>query len=261
MNRQPPIASTLNSDARSTQNKLMQHRPTYHLGLADLNTHSHLGIKWLPFNLKLYLHLANGGAVDVPLSRMPVLDHTSVRLSKGVRIGARTNEPRIALGGAIAYGNVILNPSKLAMVAVKAKGIRTALNPHPSYTIWYGQLVLCFTTHFAGSPLHLCLVRWLDCAAAVSERVVAATPLIRRAAVRATESIRMNRLRKAPFAAYRWEVALGSTAAGHPAAGTPVYGVVDIAHILYHVPMIRAYGSSRCQDDPTFYLNTDMWDL
>ena len=42
--------------------------------------------------------------------------------------------------------------------------------------------------------------------------------------------------RSAPFAAYRWERATGSTRNGHPAAGAPHYGVVSAEHVLYRVP-------------------------
>ena len=71
----------------------------------------------------------------------------------------------------------------------------------------------------------------------------------------------MASLRHAPFTAYRWEVAIGSTASGHPAAGAPHYGVVDASHLMYTTPMICAYGNSTRDKDPTFFLNTDMWDL
>ena len=71
----------------------------------------------------------------------------------------------------------------------------------------------------------------------------------------------MARLRNAPFTAYKWEVAIGSNANRHPAAGTPHYSVVDASHIIYNAPMICAYGSSPCDADLAFFLNTDMWDL
>ena len=232
-----------------------------HIDLASLSTHSHLALRWLPFYLKLYLHLASGGDVDVLPSAMPAPDRTSVRLMKGVRLAENADEPRVAIGGHLAYGNVIIDPSHLAMVAVKAKRIPTPSNPSPGYTTWYGELVFCFTAQYLGRTLQLCLVRWLDDAAAVSSRVVAATPEVRRGAVQAAERTRMLELLNAPFRAYRWEVALGSTAARHPAAGTPHYGVVGASQIVYRTPMVRAALSSCHDDDPTFFLNTDMWDL
>ena len=68
-------------------------------------------------------------------------------------------------------------------------------------------------------------------------------------------------MRSAPFAPYRWERATGSTRNGHPAAGAPHYGVVSAEHVLYRVPMIPLFRHAPGEPDPTFFLNTDMWDL
>ena len=48
-------------------------------------------------------------------------------------------------------------------------------------------------------------------------------------------------MRSAPFAAYRWSRATGSTRTGHPAAGAAHYGVVCASHVLYRVPMIPLF--------------------
>ena len=50
-------------------------------------------------------------------------------------------------------------------------------------------------------------------------------------------------------------------AGGHPACGQPHYGVVSAAHILYSVPMTRLFRHAHSEADPTFFLNTDMWDM
>ena len=68
-------------------------------------------------------------------------------------------------------------------------------------------------------------------------------------------------LRGAPFDAYRWSRATGSTRSGHPAAGAAHYGVVCAKTVQYAVPMIRHLGDAPDALDPTFFLNTDMWDL
>ena len=48
---------------------------------------------------------------------------------------------------------------------------------------------------------------------------------------------------------------------GHPACGQPHYGVVSAAQIMYRVPMIRLFRHAPSEADPTFFLNTDMWDM
>ena len=52
-----------------------------------------------------------------------------------------------------------------------------------------------------------------------------------------------------------------STRTGHPAAGAPHYGVVSVEHVLYRVPMIPLFRHAPGEVDPTFFLDTDMWDL
>ena len=41
----------------------------------------------------------------------------------------------------------------------------------------------------------------------------------------------------------------------------PHYGVVDAAHLLYAVPMVRRVTEAVDATDPVFFLDTDMWDL
>lgn len=77
----------------------------------------------------------------------------------------------------------------------------------------------------------------------------------------ADEQQTVARLRSMPFAAYWWSRATGSTRIGHPGAGSAHYGVVDVAHVLYVVPMIRRVSDGPDASDPTFFLDTDMWDL
>jgi hypothetical protein len=66
----------------------------------------------------------------------------------------------------------------------------------------------------------------------------------------------------APFRAlYRWEHAAGSTHRGHPAAAAALYGIVAAESVLYRTPMIPLFRHEPSEPDPTFFLNTDMWDL
>jgi hypothetical protein len=76
-----------------------------------------------------------------------------------------------------------------------------------------------------------------------------------------TQPAALDEMRSAPFAAYRWSRATGSTRTGHPAAGAAHYGVVCASHVLYRVPMIPLFRHTPGDPDPTFFLNTDMWDL
>jgi len=49
---------------------------------------------------------------------------------------------------------------------------------------------------------------------------------------------------------------------GHPAAGDAHYGVIAAEAVLYRAPLIRLFRHGPSDpDDPTFFLNTDMWDL
>jgi hypothetical protein len=77
----------------------------------------------------------------------------------------------------------------------------------------------------------------------------------------AAEVAYLDEMRSAPFAAYRWSRATGSTRTGHPAAGAAHYGVIAAEHVLYRVPMIPLFRHAPGEPDPTFFLNTDMWDL
>lgn len=79
--------------------------------------------------------------------------------------------------------------------------------------------------------------------------------------VTAAEEQELARLRGAPFRAFRWSRATGSTRSGHPRAGAAHYGVVDARHLLYAVPLVRSARDAADAADPVFLLNTDMWDL
>ena len=84
---------------------------------------------------------------------------------------------------------------------------------------------------------------------------------VERRRVSAAELTYLDEMRSAPFTAYRWSRATGSTRTGHPAAGAAHYGVVCASHVLYRVPMIPLFRHTPGDPDPTFFLNTDMWDL
>ena len=59
-----------------------------------------------------------------------------------------------------------------------------------------------------------------------------------------------------PFTTYRWHVQPSGCAAGHPAAGGPCYGVVDVSQIRCRVHMLPSL------DDPElFRLNTHVWEI
>ena len=103
----------------------------------------------------------------------------------------------------------------------------------------------------------LCQVRWLDRPKPVVQTIAA----VERRRVSAAEAAYLDEMRSAPFAAYRWSRATGSTRTGHPAAGAAHYGVIAAEHVLYRVPMIPLFRHAPGEPDPTFFLNTDMWDL
>ena len=73
------------------------------------------------------------------------------------------------------------------------------------------------------------------------------------------EEAELRRLQGAPFRAYRWSCATGSTRNGHPRAGAAHYGVVDAQHVLYVTPMLRSARDAPDASDPVFvFLNTDI---
>ena len=55
----------------------------------------------------------------------------------------------------------------------------------------------------------------------------------------------------------------GSTRSAHPAAGAALYGVVAAESVLYRTPKIPLFRFRHepTEPDPTFFLNTDIWDL
>ena len=222
---------------------------------------AHPQLSQLLFCLKLYLHLGEGGSLNTHTRDMQEPDRSSVRLCAGVRLAPRPKEPRVALGGHTLKGTVLVDGTKLAMVAVKAKvdGVDGAA---PTYTIWYGQLVLCFEALYLGRWRQLCYVRWLDRPSPVVQTIAATTgPRGRPRPASAAEYAYLREMRSAPFAAYRWSRATGSTRSGHPAAGDAHYGVISAEHVLYRVPMVPLFRHTTTETDPTFFLNTDMWDL
>ena len=104
----------------------------------------------------------------------------------------------------------------------------------------------------------LCYVRWLD----IPETVVATIASVERRTIRAAERVDyLVEMRTAPFAAYRWSRATGSTRSGHPTAGDAHYGVITAESVLYRAPLIPLFRHMPSDPDPTFFLNTDMWDL
>ena len=128
----------------------------------------------------------------------------------------------------------------------------------------HATLVLREPALYLGRWRQLCYVRWLDRPTAVVQTIAASEvmPNGRRGRpVSAAEHAYLREMRTAPFAAYRWERATGSTRTGHPAAGAPLYGVIAAEHVLYRAPMIALFRHAPDEPDPTFFLNTDMWDL
>jgi hypothetical protein len=103
----------------------------------------------------------------------------------------------------------------------------------------------------------LCYVCWLDRPTPVVQTIAATE----RRQVSAAEHTYLREMRSAPFAAYRWSRTTGSTRTGHPVAGAAHYGVVSAEHVLYRVPMVPLFRYAPDDPDPTFFLNTDMWDL
>jgi hypothetical protein len=163
----------------------------------------------------------------------------------------------VVAGGHVIKGNVLLDPNRLTMVAIKSKLAATVANPNPGYVIWYGQLVLCFSVKYTQQRRELCYIRWLDRPQAVTRTVAS----VEKRRVTPEEEAELRRLRDAPFDAYRWSRATGSTRSGHPRAGDAHYGVVEARHVLYAVPMVRSAREAADAADPVFFLNTDMWDL
>ena len=56
-------------------------------------------------------------------------------------------------------------------------------------------------------------------------------------------------------------IAAGSTRRGHPIAGAALYGVASAKAVLHRAPMIPLFRHAPTEPDPTFFLNTDIWDL
>ena len=75
---------------------------------------------------------------------MPTLDSDSLHLRPGVHLYERLDDPKTLLGGRYLHGNVLLKESDLTFITVREGG-----------TLWYGQLILCFTGQYLGKPLEL----------------------------------------------------------------------------------------------------------
>ena len=73
---------------------------------------------------------------------------------------------------------------------------------------------------------------------------------VERRCVSAAELTYLDEMRSAPFAAYRWSRATGSTRTGHPAAGAAHYGVIAAEHVLYRVHDRRSSGMRRASRTP-----------
>ena len=112
----------------------------------------------------------------------------------------------------------------------------------------YGQLNLCFSAKYLGSNLDVCYLRWLHTADAVHVAAFLRRPVT-------TDETR------GPFPAFRWNPHPGGGRfTGHPAYGSAHYGVVDITHVMYVVPMLPSLAEPLDSTDPLFKLNTDMWE-
>ena len=100
-------------------------------------------------------------------------------------------------------------------------------------------------------------MRWLDRPEAATKTLAA----VAKRRVSDAEEAELRRLRGAPFKAFRWSCATGSTRTGHPRAGAAHYGVVEAKHVLYAAPMVCSARDASDAPDPTFFLVSDMWDL
>ena len=180
---------------------------------------------------------------------MPQLDVPTLWPKPGVRVELR-NDPqvaaRIAAGRRILQANVLESGQKPSMGAIAVGG-----------AVWYAQLLLCFDAQYMGRRVSLVYVRWLDEAA----EVVRGIARIEGRAMRSAEDTYLRSMRRAPFQAFRWERFAGNRTAGHPPAGAPAFGVVRIEEVLYRAPLVCLLSDAVRNDDPTFLLNTDMWDL
>ena len=205
------------------QNKLMIPRParTLELSLAAI---THPQLSQLGFCLRLYLHLASGGSLHMHVRDMPEADTSTLRQRSGVHLAPQPAQVRVALGGHILKGNVLLDEHNLSMVAVKARVAGSG-----SYTVWYGQLVFCFEVQYLGKWQSLCLVRWLD----VPKAVLQTKAAVARRQLSAAERSYLREMRTAPFAAYRWSCATGSTRTGHP--DYVLFLPQHIRHALYSI--------------------------
>ena len=255
---QPPgtdvgVNADADAESRRARAGLLKCRPNGGFGAAgvtlDVLAAKHPSLSQLPYAIRRFLEASQGGNIDSAVRLMPQLDVPTLWPKPGVRVELR-NDPqvaaRIAAGRRILQANVLESGQKPSMGAIAVGG-----------AVWYAQLLLCFDAQYMGRRVSLVYVRWLDEAA----EVVRGIARIEGRAMRSAEDTYLRSMRRAPFQAFRWERFAGNRTAGHPPAGAPAFGVVRIEEVLYRAPLVCLLSDAVRNDDPTFLLNTDMWDL
>ena len=226
----PPSAA-----AAPRRNELMGLRPVHvqELGAA---ARVHPLLARLTYAVRLYLHLAAGAMdADAHVRDMPTPDVPALHLRPGVHLYERLDDPKTLLGGRYLHGNVLLKESDLSFIAVRQGG-----------SLWYGQLILCFTAQYLGQTIELLYVRWFDTV---------------QASARAFNRALTEKENRGPFKAYRWSVFPGSRFAGHPPTGAQHFGVIDVSSVMYAAPMVRSLEDAHDAADPLYRLNTDAWEM
>ena len=158
-------------------------------------------------------------------------------MTSGVHIFQRLSDHRVEMGRRLIYANILANPSRTAMIAVDYDG---------KGSMWFGQLLLCYSAKYLAKRQQLCYIRWLGTAKAVAEA--------------AGRELTDDESR-GPFEAYRWNLHPGGGRfTGHPLIGSAHYGIVDVSRVMFVAPMIPALLNSINDEDPLFRLNIDMWE-
>ena len=159
--------------------------------------------------------------------------------SSGLHLYQRLHDPRVKVGGCVVHGSILpicgkAKRSITPFIACSAGGV-----------VWYGQLKLCFTACYLEEVMELCYVRWLGRSQDVA-----------RAAQRSLTPAET----RGPFASFRWNLHPGGGRfVGHPSLGSPHYGIVDVRSVMYVAPLLTSLADPIDAVDPTFRLNTDMW--
>ena len=130
---------------------------------------------------------------------------------------------------------MLLKESDLSFIAVRQGG-----------SLWYGQLILCFTAQYLGQTIELLYVRWFDTV---------------HASARAFNRALTDKEKRGPFKAYRWSVFPGSRFAGHPPTGAPHFGIIDVSSVMYAAPMVRSLEDAHDAADPLYRVNTDACEM